>query len=72
MTTRALTQCEGKIAFDDWGLAERAARRKRATIECNVHPYRCAICHKVHLGSTPKGPTMRARLKMKRDATGRD
>ncbi len=72
MNTRAATQCQGKVAFDDWATAERAAKRKRASIECNVHPYRCQLCHKVHLGSLPKGPTMRARLKMRRNAADGD
>lgn len=46
-----IAACIGKVAFDDWDQAERAAKRRRRSAEADLHPYRCKVCHKVHVGS---------------------
>ncbi len=46
-----LAQCEGKIPFDSWGLAEKVAKRRHHNGK-KGRPYRCPHCHKFHIGST--------------------
>lgn len=53
---RALTQCAGKSSFVSWDEAETAAKRSRRRHANGAHPYRCQVCHQIHLG-TGEGKT---------------
>jgi hypothetical protein len=45
--------CKGKKVFPTWRRAvERATKRRKDTDEI-LMPYRCALCHGIHVGSTP-------------------
>ena len=60
---RVAASCDGKVAFDSWSKAERAAGRRRKNAEADVHPYRCKVCGKVHIGG---GDPVRDVRKMQR------
>lgn len=61
------TACMGKVSFETFDDAERAAKRTR---ECgygrNMRAYRCPSCHKYHLGHDVIGTPKKYRFKNRR------
>jgi hypothetical protein len=46
---RRMAACEGKVAFDNRGMAESVARRRQREGKAN-QAYKCRFCGKYHLG----------------------
>lgn len=46
-------QCSGKVAYSSPGAAANAAKRtmkRKSDMEVRLHPYRCNLCRKWHMG----------------------
>jgi hypothetical protein len=44
-------ECVGKQVFDTKALAEKVARRSRASRTAALSPYKCQHCNQWHIGS---------------------
>lgn len=52
--TRRLSQCEGKVPFETYMLAEKVARRPARKERRRQRAYRCPLCGKYHIGRVLK------------------
>ena len=53
--------CTGKVRFETFGEANRAARRARRQSDRAVKAYACRECHGFHVGANAKTPAYRER-----------
>lgn len=63
----AETGCKGKVAHPDFHEADKAAKRTNRQHLARVHPYRCTLCHRWHVGASDRHleGDQRAKAKLK-------